>query len=536
MTANPYQVAGSSIARMLGRESLVKRIEAHWMKSVPDHVSVVGPAHYGKSVLLRHLADAHRVGSGCYLTTTYVDLRHGDARESDAAFKRRLAESVKGSLQPIHIELADWIDVEYPRVHEQLGDVFEQLEDDGARLLVVLDGFDDVLAGTGLTRTLWGQLRDLTQRSDSLRFLTGSRRPLQELCKTEESRTSDFWNIFHPQPVGVHALDEADWPAFLQPIRDGGCELDESARKEVVNWTGGVPVLVCALLHNLWEEHQHRGSRLSKPDVNRAAETMIDERTAFLEALWDDCDHELRSDLGALTGGDMAASELTPGRRRRLEDRGFVRVSGNHMRGSCRFMQRYAKAQAPALENVTRLFGTVAGFENNIRSMLELRLKQVGQNVDRVLHDYVLRAVTEIDKPELTINGIRGIVERGLVLIWQAELASDQTLPEEWLDEWKHAGVKKLPEDQGRLPRDSRGQCSVLQLITGTRRTRRLSRYVTKTTSLLIDHLHGVGTLGQHRSGYPETRVTIGFATAVVLSAISLVECLTKDLEGVGTV
>ena len=80
MTANPYQVAGSSIARMLGRESLVKRIEAHWMKSMPDHVSVVGPAHYGKSVLLRHLADAHRVGSGCYLTTTYVDLRHGDAR------------------------------------------------------------------------------------------------------------------------------------------------------------------------------------------------------------------------------------------------------------------------------------------------------------------------------------------------------------------------------------------------------------------------------------------------------------------------
>ena len=475
MAANPYQVAGSSIAGMLGRESLVKRIEAHWMKSVPDHVSVVGPAHYGKSVLLHHLADAHRVGSDCYLTTTYVDLRHGDARESDAAFKRRLAESVKGSLQPIHSELADWIDVEYPRVHEQLGDVFEQLEDDDARLLVVLDGFDHVLAGTGLTRTLWGQLRDLTQRSDSLRFLTGSRRPLQELCKTDESRTSDFWNIFHPQPVRVHALDESDWPAFLQPIRDGGCEFDKSARKEVVNWTGGVPVLVCALLHNLWEEHQLRGSRLSKPHVDQAAETMIDERTAFLKALWDDCDHELRSDLGALTRGDMAPSELSAGRLRGLEDRGFGRVSGNRLRASCGLMKSYARSQAPAIADMTRLFATIAGFETHIRPMLELRLKQVGGSVDTVLHDYVHRAVIEVDKPELAINGIRGIVERGLVLIWQAELASDKKLPDEWLDEWKHAGLKNLPEDQGRLPRERGRQCSVLRLITGTDRTRRLT-------------------------------------------------------------
>ena len=535
MTANPYQVAGSSIARMLGRESLVKRIEAHWMKSVPDHVSVVGPAHYGKSVLLRHLADAHRVGSGCYLTTTYVDLRHGDARESDAAFKRRLAESVKGSLQPIHTELADWIDVEYPRVHEQLGDVFEQLEDDGARLLVVLDGFDHVLAGTGLTRTLWGQLRDLTQRSDSLRFLTGSRRPLQELCKTEESRTSDFWNIFHPQPVGVHALDDADWPAFLQPIRDGGCALDESARKEVVNWTGGVPVLVCALLHNLWEEHQLRGSRLSKPDVDRAAETMIDERTAFLKALWDDCDHELRSDLGALTGGDMAPSELSAGRRRGLEDRGFGRVSGNRMRGSCRFMQRYAEAQAPALADLNRVFGTVSGFETHVSSLLELRLAQVPRPaVAEDLCRFIGNAIRDITRrPQDALTWVRSISESALTLIWDAELP-DRMIREEWLEEWKWQGDYSNDND-GKLPYESSAQCHLLRLLTRSDRTARC-RHVTKTTCLLVDHLQSVGNFGSHLSNYPEATVTTGFAASVVFSAISLVECLSQDLSGVDTV
>ena len=535
MTANPYQVAGSSIARMLGRESLVKRIEAHWMKIKPDHVSVVGPAHYGKSVLLRHLADAHRVGSGCYLTTTYVDLRHGDARESDAAFKRRLAESVKASLQPIHAELADWIDVEYPRVHEQLGDVFEQLEDEDARLLVVLDGFDHVLAGTNLTRTLWGQLRDLTQSSDSLRFLTGSRRPLHELCKTEESKTSDFWNIFYDRSVFVHALDEADWPAFLQPLRDGGCELDESARKEVVNWTGGVPVLVCALLHNLWEEHQLRGSRLSKPDVDRAAETMIDERTSFLEALWDDCDHELRSDLGTLTRGDMAPSELSASRRRGLEDRGFGRVSGNRMRGSCRLMQRYAEGQAPALADLNRVFGTVSGFETHVSSLLELRLAQVprpavAQEFCRIIGN-AIRDITP--RPQDALTWVRRISEEALKLIWDAELP-DRRIPHEWLDEWMQNGDYTDARD-GTLPHASSGQCHLLRLLTRSDRKARC-RYVTKTTCLLVDHLQSVGNFGSHLPNYPEAEVTTGFAASIVLAAISLVECLTRDLARADTV
>ena len=74
-------------------------------------------------------------------------------------------------------------------------------------------------------------------------------------------------------------------------------------------------------------------------------------------------------------------------------------------------------------------------------------------------------------------------------------------------------------------------QCSILRLATGTDRVQRKSRYVTKTTYLLIDHLQSVGDFGQHRSDFPEARVTIGFAAAVVLTAIALVESLTTDLQ-----
>ena len=529
MTKNPYRVLGFP-PPLLGRKALLRRIKRHLEKPSPDHVSVVGPAHYGKSVLLRHLAKEYPSESGGYLTTVHVDLRHGTPM-SDGAFKQRLGEEIKKALQPYREELAEWIDVEDPAVHDLLGLVLGELEAEGARILVVLDGFDYVLDGPGLTRNLWDQLRSLAQKT-SLRLVTGSRRPLRELCRTEESRTSDFWEIFYDTPVRVGALDDADWNPFLQPLLDAGCEPDVSARKEIANWTGGVPVLVCALLQELWD--RHRGTRVSKPEVDVAAETTLEGRLELLAALWEDGDVDLRADLGALADANIPLTDISDDRRRTLEERGFGRVSKNRLRGSCRLIQRYASRQAPALTNLTRLFGTASDFETHVGSLLELRLMQIaGQDLDSILENFVKRAVKEINDPELTINGIRGIVERALVLIWNAELPPQRTLPPHWLAELERGRMKKLEEDQGKLPRGSGRQCHVLRLITGSDHTSRQSQYVTKTTSLLVDHLQSVGNFGQHRGQYPETEISVGFAAAVVLAAISLVESLTSDLQRV---
>lgn len=531
MTENPYPVFGPSIPPLMGRKALLQRIKRHLEKPSPDHVSVVGPAHYGKSVLLRHLAQEYCTGSSAYLTSVHIDLRHSTLG-SDSAFKRMLAERTRKALQPFRPELSEWIDVENEAVHDLLGLVLGELEEANQRVLVILDGFDYLLAGAGMTRNLWDQLRSLAQKT-SLRFVTGSRLPLRELCRTEETRTSDFWEIFYDTPVRVAALDKEDCDPFLQPLLDAECTLDKSARKEIANWTGGVPVLVCALLQELWKKH--RGTRVSKPEVDAAAETILDGRSEILPALWADCDVNLRADIGKLVGIGMPRAHLPEDRRRTLEERGFGRVSRNRIRGSCRLIQRYAKQQAPALTSLTDLFGTVSDFETHIGSLLELRLKQIGgRHADRDLQDFVHRAAREVGKPKLAISGIRGIVERALEVIWKAELPrfpTDRTLPASWLDEWQRGGVENRPEDRGRLPSGSGRQCHVLRLITGSHGMPRHSRYVTKTTSLLVDHLRHVGNFGLHRSDYAETEVSVGFAAAAVLSAISLVESLTADLR-----
>ena len=118
-----------------------------------------------------------------------------------------------------------------------------------------------------------------------------------------------------------------------------------------------------------------------------------------------------------------------------------------------------------------------------------------------------------------------------MTLIWEAELPDDKKLPPNWLKDWQLGGVKSLPEDGGKLPRGAGAQCHVLRLITGSDRIPRQSEYVTKTTFLLVDYLKSAGDFGQHRSEFPETDITVGFAATVVLAAISLVESLTADLQ-----
>lgn len=534
MKTNPYQVLGPSVPSMLGRAALVQRLDRHLLKPSPDHVSIVGPAHYGKSVLLQHVAGVYRTESS-YVTAAYMDLRRRTPA-SDREFMQRFTEEVRAALAVVRAEIAEWIENDDSRVQEVLDLVLDELARDGERLLVVFDGFDYVLAGTGLTRNLWDQLLVLAQKT-SLRLVTGSRRPLRELCRTEDSRTSDFWEIFYDTPIRVTALDDADVETFLQPLRDEGCEFDESARKEVSRWTGRAPVLLCALLRALWEDH--RGARLSKPSIDAVAGTVLAEHQQLLAALWDDCDDELRADLGVLSEGDIPLTELSDKRRGALEQRGFGHVSRNRMRSFCGLMKRYAKAQAPAVADLTRLMGTTAGFDAHVQSLLDLRLAQVAEKgVDGKLRGYVGKAIRDlVPAPEHALISVRSIANRALTLIWDAELPPDRTLPAEWLEEWRYADVN-YTDDGGRLPREPGAQCNILRLATGTKRTIRQTSCVTRPTYLQLDYLQSVGDFQQHRDRYPEDEVTVtvGFAASAVFTAISLLECLTQDLAGVDTV
>ena len=502
---------------MFGRAKLFGELCRHLTKATPDHMCVVGPPLFGKSVLLNHLGSHFKDRSDHYVTSLYWDLRHSTPTTDDE-FRRNLAQRVKEALEPTQPDFAAYLEPEEEELRDLLQLVFDDLASSGMRLLAVLDGFDHVLASSGITRNLWDEMRTLGQKT-SLRLVTGSRSRLRELCKTEDSRTSDFWEIFYDTPLQVGCFEDDDWAGFLGPAKSRAVLLDGSALKEVKNWTGGVPVLATALADQLLARTSAAGL-LTKSNVDQIGDDLVEERRDLLAALWDDCSIELRSDLVAVANGDVPLSEVPDQRRRDLELRGFARSSGNKLRSSCRLMTRYAHQQGAEVGNLQRLFGSVERFDRNIRSLLELRLTQI-RGMDPELTDYVRRAIRDLHpKPATSVVWARNIAERGLKLIWEAELGPDRSLPDDWKPLVSKLKTWELPSRLG-------PQCYILRQITGTSEHNPVSKFISKPTYLLIDHLQSVGDFGQHQG---DNTVTLQFAAAFCLSAIALCDSLARDL------
>jgi hypothetical protein len=173
MATNPFQVLGPKVARRIGRQrewnrllSLVER----------NHLSAVGPKYVGKSVLLLSLAEHFQPGNGAFRTSLYWDLRHGTP-DTDIEFFSQFAERLVVPIRSINPEYAAELQGEIAEPFKKIKMVFELLKEEGLAVLVCLDGCDNLLLGSGVTRNLWDNLRALAEM-DSLRFVTASRRRL----------------------------------------------------------------------------------------------------------------------------------------------------------------------------------------------------------------------------------------------------------------------------------------------------------------------------------------------------------------------
>jgi hypothetical protein len=160
-----------------------------------------------------------------------------------------------------------------------------------------------------------------------------------------------------------------------------------------------------------------------------------------------------------------------------------------------------------------------------------MRLAQV-QGVDEALRGYVEQAIRHVHpEPRHAIVWVRSIVDRALDLVWQKELRDGSKLPEAWIEEWDRSGIRNKPDDgAGRLPSERGKQLRLLRYACGTgiqgRTVRRVTRYVSRPSALLLEHLQSVGNFGQHQ----DDDVDRPFAVAVCLASITLCHCLARDL------
>jgi hypothetical protein len=524
-----FPVFGTTVAPMLGRRAIMDRLWRELTKQTPSHLQVVGPRYAGKTVLLHALAERMRQPDSPFRCVILWDLGHLTPG-SNADFLLALAERIGDGLRKAGSAYADELrNLSVDNVDGTLKEVLEVLKDEDFSILLLMDGFDKPLAGGRLSRNLWDQLRELGSLPN-LRFVTASRQPLSRLIRSEESATSDFWNIFDQNPVRVGPFEDEDIEAILAR---SALRFDTGARSELDNWSGRFPPLLLMLVNEV-QAHCVTGG-VEAQHVNEAATAAARQLEAIIENLWRDCPVEAKDLFGGLRDqGPAARTALVSADLDWLLERGFAKTAGGKVACSCRLLNRTLGQAVPDAGGMARLFGTVANYQSNMRGVLERRLAHLTRIDDR-LRRLVELAIKDIpDHAEDCLNNLTHIQERALDLILRRELGDERILRHELLDTWHWCdssnplldGLKKYAGRK--VPSDRLVQRNLLQLLTGSQqKIERQAIFATKDMYALVSAIHTFRNRSQHGDG---ESMDVGVAVAALMLCLELLACIDRGM------
>lgn len=525
-----FTILGTKVPRMIGRVRVMQRLWNDLTKASPSHLSVVGPRYSGKTVLLHALADRMRQEDSPYRRVILWDLGH-QTPDSNELFLSHTCKKIGDALRAIDAkQYSDHMELLACGEYGNLREVVNDLNDRNLNLLLLFDGFDKALGTGKLTRNLWDQLRELAS-SPCLRFVTATRRPLQELIRSEESVTSDFWNIFDMNPVRMEPFDENDRNAILAEVAD--ITFHAAGKSELENWTGSYPPLYLAVVNQVIEMHPPSGA--DNTVINEAAKRALDGVSSILNDLWNDCP-ETAKDLyrHLVDHGEVLASGVAKGEQAHLAEKGFIKRSGNKITKACGLLEYHIRSLGGEAGSLMRLFGPWPDYRRNIRGLLQVRLNQLSRIDDR-LRRLIERSIEDIPEyPHECLTNMRGIADRALDLIWEAEFGSGKLIPAGFIDYWETT-LPRGPHNLHQFFHDckvpsSRGhQCRLLQLLTGAaERIESKAKCASKSTYVLLNSIQAFGDFGQHLKN--EDDIQEGIAVAAITCCLELAACLETDI------
>jgi len=523
---NPFNCNGTVIPSMFGRKRIMDKILSMLNKPAPDNISIIGPKLYGKTVLLRHLSDTLKKQEGIY-ASAYIDLRH-NTPQSDIEFKRTVATRLSESLRPINKEYSDALrETDDDTIPDIINYILSDLNDTGKRLVIIFDAFDSLTLGTLISPNLLDQLRSFATDNPSLSLVIGSRLRLRELCKTEESRTSDFWRIFADPPMQLAAFEESDFDDFWKPFEDRYITVEKGARSDLITRTGGIPVIVSGMLKLLFDECPDKG-KIAQADVAELADKYAHDHVDVLNDLW-----EIRQQLQDITidatTGEASASSYQRADIEECEARGFIKRNTSKIANYSTIIAKFAESKSSTVNEINRLFAKKSGYEANIKRLLELRLNQIG-SCGTDLTRYVSHAISDIDDgPVRVLQNARTIAEEAVKVICSMEtIIPGEPIREEWLLKLQSQGT--IEDRNKNFPTDRGQQVMLLSWICGCDRKFqiKLTSKVSKQSFYVLRSLNEFGNYAAHR-GAEEPAMNV--AVLMCQTAIELVESLATDLS-----
>jgi hypothetical protein len=517
-----FQISGATVPQLVGRKSAMQRLTSSLAKPTPDHLQIVGPRFFGKTILMHALAAKIRSGDSRFKTVALWDLAH-NTPATDDDFIKALVQQIADQIS-FNKDYADHLRGADGTGYSELREVIDILDGEKVKILVLWDGFDKAFGSSRLTRNLWDQLRDLASRP-GLRIVTASRKPLHELPRDSESKTSDFWGLFDTSPVRLQCLDDEELGQATGQLTT--VTFGPGAKTELWNWTAGVPPLIFSVLNKVNEAF--KGATVEGADINRLAKESIRDLNPFLGSLWSDCPEsskDLYFELVQAQSIDVKTckySDVAP-----LEEKGFANRSVSKVHAACRLLEAFVKDRADDSGSIGRLFGSEAAFEANARILLDRRLAKT-EIADADVRLFLSRCITDIpDHLDVCLYNIRGIVDRVLEIIWNAELGPKRQIPVEYTNDWQHYGERAANEDWGgRCPSSRGAQLRLLKLLTTPDRAPVKAKYVTNVTHTLVESAHSFANLGQHLIGQ---KVDFGTAFAAMCVCLELASRTSREL------
>jgi hypothetical protein len=524
MSDRRFPIFCAADTKIVGREAIIRRMLGSLSKARPNHLEVVGPRYSGKSVVLHELmarlrkqdrpfASIVQWDLGLQVPTTNDQFMDRFARELSIALKQKYpdySEHLKNSESP----------------YQDISEVLDLLKEDEAKILVVMDGVDRLLTRGHLTRNLWDQLREHASRP-SLCLVTASQRSLRELIRDPDTQSSEFFNIF--EKVRIPCFNDDDLNAALETLE--GLRLSAGARTELWNAANGFPVMTLEVLNVL--SGNEGESEIAPERVVAACDEAFLQLKDRLGALWSDCStstqdlmRRVLEEGSVVRGKGIVAADFEP-----LVDRGFVTQDGNKITRASRLLQKYLEGQPSEDSELVTLFSSAEAYKRNLVGVLERRISQI-EGIDLDLKRYLENGVRDLpEHPGEFLGRIHGTLERVLTLIWKIECwnseAGKPRIPSEWFSTWKECGETGFDRWIARFP-EGGGRLRLLDLMTGTQSTDRLSRCVTKNSYVLANALLQFRNFGVHPKA---TDVDLGTAYVALHTCIELAAVVTQELR-----
>lgn len=246
---NPFAVRAmiKDPAHFVGRAAELHNL--YTLLASMQSCSVVGPRRIGKSSLLHYLAQpsvytAHLPAPESYVFA-FINLQELVDLEPDDFFSlvvEQLNRANQGRLE---------IDLDRDGTRSGFRHFLRRMTDEGLRLVLCCDEFEMLSQDASFDVRFFTYLRGLCSNYD-LALATSSRSSLYDLCHQGDLQTSQFWNIFVEQPLGLMPEQEA-CTLINNPFTSAGISLNEQDVAFVLNLAGRHPFFIQAACYHLFE-------------------------------------------------------------------------------------------------------------------------------------------------------------------------------------------------------------------------------------------------------------------------------------------